>query len=240
MKKHRYKVSFSITTFIYVSLTLAYIYYMSQYFVVSQKEKDTVINISLSQFVPKAIEVPEPQEETKIEEPEPIEEEKIEPKPIVKEEPTPQPVIIEKPKPIVKKEVKKPKKIVKKKKIKKQKKLTKKKFKKKTTSKRASSKRATSKRVDPNKKSKFLAKLRAKINSAKSYPKMAKRRGMQGVIKVRFTILKNGNVSNISMSGPKVFYRSVKKAIKSAFPISKKAPLSLPTSCNIKLNYRLR
>ena len=234
MKKHRYKVSFSITTFIYVSLTLAYIYYMSQYFVVSQKEKDTVINISLSQFIPKAIDLPELQE-PEVKELEPIEEEKIEPKPIVKKEPTPKPVIKEKPKPIVKKEVKKPKK-----KIKKKKKLTKKRSKKKITSRRASSKKATSKRVDQNKKSKFLAKLRAKINSAKSYPKMAKRRGMQGVIKVKFTILKNGNVSNISMSGPKVFYRSVKKAIKSAFPISKNTPLSLPTTINLRLRYRLR
>jgi len=63
---------------------------------------------------------------------------------------------------------------------------------------------------------------------------------MQGVVKVKFTILKNGNVSNITMSGSKIFHRSVKKAIKSAFPISKKAPLPLPTTVNLTLRYRLR
>jgi len=236
LKNHRYKVSFSITTFIYVSLFLAYFYMMSQHFVVSQKEKDETINLSLSQFVPEVIEQPVVEEEL---EPEPEEEPVVEPEPIpepepeepVEEEIIPEPVVkpIPELKPVIK-EVKKkpkPKKIVKKKKKRKVKK--------------SSSRRATSSRVNPNKKSQFLARVRAKINRAKSYPRIARKRGMQGTVKVRFTILKNGQVGHISLRGPKVFHNSAKRAVKKAFPINtKNAPLSLPTTVNLSLRYQLK
>ncbi len=214
---------------------------MTQHFVVSQKEKDKTINLSLSQFVPEVIEQPLEEKE------EPIVEEEPEPEPepeIVEPEPIPEPVVEEKPvpEPVVVKKVEKkpePKKIVKKKK---KKKLVKKKVKKKKKkASRASSRRATSSRVDPNKKSRFLSQIRAKINRAKSYPRIAQKRGMQGVVKVRFTILKNGRVGHISVSGPKVFHNSAKRAVKKAFPINtKNAPLSLPTSVNLTLRYQLR
>ena len=212
---------------------------MTEPFVVSQKEKAEVINLSLSQFVPEVIEQPlEPEVEEVIEEPEP------EPEPeIVEPEPIPEPVIekpVMVPVPVVKKIEIKPKikKIVKKKKPKK---VVKKKKKKKKQATRASSRRATSSRVNPNKKSAFLSKIRAKINRAKSYPRIAKRRGMQGVLKVRFVILKNGRVGNISVKGPKVFHSSAKRAVKKAFPINtKNAPLSLPASVNLSLRYQLK
>jgi protein TonB len=64
---------------------------------------------------------------------------------------------------------------------------------------------------------------------------------MQGTIDVRFTILSNGRVGNISVSGPKVFHKSARNAVKSAFPINvKNAPISLPKSINIKLRYQIR
>jgi protein TonB len=133
----------------------------------------------------------------------------------------------------------KPKKIVKKKEKKKP--VKKRVRKKKKQASRASSRRATSSRIDPNKKSRFLASIRAKINRAKSYPRIAQKRGMQGTVKVKFTILKNGHVGNIRLSGPKVFHNSAKRAVKKAFPISvKNAPLSLPTSVNLSLRYQLR
>ncbi len=248
MKKHRYKVSFSFTTLIYISLFFTYIVFMGQKFVVSQQEKDKTIHLALSQFVPDCIEEPlepevEPIEEVIIEE-EPEPEPEPEPE-VVEPEPIPEPIVEEKnfvePVPVVKKIEKKPepKKIVKKKKPKK---VTKKKVvKKKKKASRASSRRATSTRVNPNKKSKFLAKIRAKINRAKSYPRIAQKRGMQGTVKVRFTILKNGRVGHISVNGPKVFHNSAKRAVKKAFPINtKNAPLSLPTSVNLSLRYQLR
>lgn len=239
MKRHRYKVSFSLTALMYVSLFLLYVFMMPDPFVVSQKEKSEVINISLSQFVPETIEELPLEEEV---ESEPVEEE-----PIVQEEPEPEPVPppvvkeipVVKPLPVVKKKPE-PKKIVKKKIIKK-KKRKKKVVKKKKKSSAASSRRATSSRVDPNKKSQFLAKIRAKINRAKSYPRIAKRRGMQGFVKVRFTILKNGSVGNITVKGPKVFHASAKSAVKKAFPIkTKNTPLRLPTTVNLTLRYKLR
>jgi len=238
VKKHRYKVSFSLTTLIYVSLFFAYIVFMGQKFVVSQEEKDKSINLSLSQFVPDCIEEPLEPEEKPIEEP--IIEEEPEPE-VIEPEPIPEPVVEEKNfvevVPVVKKVEKKPKP----KKIVKKKKKPKKVVKKKKRKSAASSRRATSSRVDPNKKSAFLSKIRAKINRAKSYPRIAKRRGMQGIVKVRFTILKNGRVGNISLRGPKVFHSSAKRAVKKAFPINvKNAPLRLPTTVNLSLRYKLR
>ncbi len=232
MKNHRYKVSFSITTLIYVSLFLAYLTMMSQHFVVSQKEKDEVINLSLSQFVPEVIEQPpEPIEE-------PIVEEIIEPEP--EPEPEPEEPVVEEivPEPVVK-PIPELKPVIKKVKKKKTKKIIKKKKQRKV--KKRSSRRATSSRVNPKKKSQFLARIRAKINRAKSYPRIAQKRGMQGTVKVRFTILKNGRVGHISVSGPKVFHNSAKRAVKKAFPINtKNAPLSLPTSVNLTLRYQLK
>ena len=235
MKNHRYKVSFSITTLIYVSLFLAYLYMVSQHFIVSQKEKDQVINLSLSQFVPEVIEQPpEPIEEPIVEE---IIEPEPEPEPEIEEpEPEPEPVVIEKP---VVKPIPELKPVIKKVKKKKTKKVVKKKKKRKV--KKRSSRRATSSRVNPNKKSQFLARIRAKINRAKSYPRIAQKRGMQGTVKVRFSILKSGHVGNISVSGPKVFHNSAKRAVKKAFPLNtKNAPLRLPTTVNLSLRYRLR
>ena len=204
---------------------------MSQHFVVSQKEKDQTIHLALSQFIPEVIEQPpEPIEE-------PIVEEIIEPEPEPEiEEPEPEPVVIEKP---VVKPIPELKPVIKKVKKKKSKKVVKKK--KKSKVKKRSSRRATSSRVDPNKKSQFLARIRAKINRAKSYPRIAQKRGMQGTVKVRFTILKNGRVGRISVSGPKVFHSSAKRAVKKAFPINtKNAPLSLPASVNLSLRYQLK
>ena len=216
---------------------MLYFYAMSQYFIVSQAEKDKVINLSLSQFVPEAIELPPEPEK-------PIVEEIVEPEPepepeVIEPEPLPEPVIEKKfieTVPVVKKIEKKPKP----KKIQK-KKPEKKVVKKKKKRRNASSRRATSQRVNVNKKSQFLAQIRAKINRAKSYPRIAQRRGMQGIVKVKFTILKNGRVGNISVRGPKVFHNSAKSAVKKAFPINvKNAPLSLPTSVNLSLRYKLR
>jgi len=245
VKKHRYKVSFSLTTLIYISLFLTYLVFLGEHFVVSQKEKDKTINLSLSQFSPEVIEqpaeepvvekeepvvedVPEPEPEPEVVEPEIIPEPL--PEPVIEEKPVPEPVVVKKvePKPKPKKVIKK--KIKKKKVVKKRKKAS-----------RASSKRATSSRIDPNKKSRFLANIRAKINRAKSYPRIAQRRGMQGVVKVKFTILKNGHVGNITIRGPKVFQNSARSAVKKAFPINvKNAPLRLPTTVNLSLRYKLR
>ena len=184
---------------------------------------------------------------------EPVPEEPILEKPEI-EKPKPEPIIektILKPSPVKKKSVKKE--ILKKKMLKKpkqkSKKVLKKKVKKRLHQKRVlhkirkkakTNKMASKRQASPAKKNRFLNQLRAKINRYKTYPRIAQRRGMQGTVTVKFTILANGQLGNISVSGPKAFHRSVKGAVKKAFPIAvQNAPLSLPTTVNLTLRYQL-
>ena len=74
-----------------------------------------------------------------------------------------------------------------------------------------------------NKQSKkaFLQNIRSQIIANKSYPRIAKRRHIEGDIKVRFNISENGQVNNIRfINGKRIFYKSVKKAIERTFPIA--------------------
>jgi len=90
-------------------------------------------------------------------------------------------------------------------------------------------------------KNRFLAQIRQRIDRHKSYPRIAKKRRMQGAVKVRFTILPNGEVGAVSVEGPKVFLRSARQAVIDAFPVSVKAvPMHLPATVNLTLRYRLR
>jgi len=90
-------------------------------------------------------------------------------------------------------------------------------------------------------KNRFLAKIRRRIDQHKSYPRIAKKRRMQGAVKVRFTILPSGEVGAVSVEGPKVFLRSARQAVIDAFPVSVKAvPMHLPATVNLTLRYRLR
>ena len=192
-------------------------------------------------------EVEEPPKEEPVveEEPKPIEEPVKEPevpeepieekKPEVKEEVIPEPIVPKAPPKPVKKEVKKKPEV--------EKKPKKKTVKKKTVKKKQVAQKASSRKmkISAAQKNQFLASIRAKINKHKSYPRIAKKRGMQGSVDVKFTILSNGNVGNISVKGPKVFHKSARKAVKSAFPINvKNAPVALPQSINIKLLYQIR
>jgi protein TonB len=251
VKKHRYKVSFSLTTFLYVALFSLYFYLLNQHITISDTPKDDTIELALSQFVPEA---PPSQADAPVQpeqlveeepEPEPEKEEKVEEeveetqKPVEEEtkEPEPEPIIKEKPvvEPVVKKEVQKPRKRIQKKKP-----PRKKVAKKRKPRKKRQVSGGGSPRYSAGQRSSFLARIRARIDRAKSYPRIAQRRGMQGVVRVRFTILANGHVGNISLSGPKVFHASARKAVKSAFPVNvKKAPLHLPTTVNLSLRYTL-
>jgi len=233
VKKYHFSLSFLITLFLYVAVVSVFFLFVKKIAGTEQKPKEKAISFSLSQY----------KQET-------IVEEIIEPKPI--EEPIEKSVEKEvKPETIIKKVIPKPLSVIKKKKVIKKKrvhkKVIKRKVKKTVVKKRTirkvkkASKRASKSQASPAKKKAFLAKVRAKINRAKSYPRIAQRRGMQGAVKVRFTILKNGHVSNIQVSGKKVFFKSAKQAVKKAFPISvKNIPMHLPTTVNLTLRYQLR
>lgn len=236
MLRNRHFISYFSTTLIYLSLAGLYFYVQERQFVSEEQLELQTINMTLSTFVPEVIppveEVEEEIIEDKIIEEEPVVEPEVIEEPVVEEEVIPDP-IIEKiiPKPVVEEVKPKPKPKVKKK-VKK--KVKTKKKRKKTLSSVAS-------KSSPAHKNKFLAQIRANINKHKSYPRIAKRRGMQGAVKVKFTILRSGKVGHISVDGPKVFRNSARDAVKSAFPINvKKSPLSLPMSVNITLRYQIR
>ena len=86
----------------------------------------------------------------------------------------------------------------------------------------------------------FLNNLLRKINRNKSYPIVAKRAGISGSVKISFTILPNGEVSNISINGPSIFYKSSYNAIVKSFPIdTTDAPFYLPKRINMQLLYKI-
>lgn len=245
MQRHgpRHFTAYMITIAVYAFAAFLVYYSQTHHFTSSEEPKESVIKMSLSQFVPEVL-TPQP--------PEPIIEEIVEPIP---EEPVPEPEeVVEKeiveeviPEPIVEKIVEKPatkvvkkkpkpkKKVIKKKIVKKK---TAKKKKRKTASRQTSSKQSQS---TPAQKNKFWNALRKKIDKHKFYPRIAKKRGMEGTVKVKFTILRNGKVGKISVDGPKIFHNSARNAVKKAFPIDvKKAPISFPASINLKLRYQIR
>ncbi|MCF6205467.1 MAG: TonB family protein [Sulfurovum sp.] len=251
MKKHRYKSSFLLAALIYVGFFLLYLYMIQQRVTMTSEDpQKDAIELSLSQFVlqapPSETIAPVQQEQLLEEEPESESEpEKAEEEPVLEErvpDPDPEPVVKEKPviTPVVKKVSSKPKqKVVKKRQVKK-KHFRKKHAKRKKPRKKRQVCGGGSPRYSAAQRNRFLALIRQKIDRAKFYPRIAQRRGMQGMVKVRFTILSNGHVSNIVLSGPKVFYASARKAVKSAFPVDvKKATLSLPTTVNLSLRYRI-
>ena len=67
----------------------------------------------------------------------------------------------------------------------------------------------------------FLRNVRSKIIAHKKYPKIAKRRHIEGSVKVRFDININGQVTNIRfINGKRIFQKSIKKTLAQCFPMS--------------------
>lgn len=226
--KHRNTLSFLITSAFYIAFGSTLYFFQNKYETVSPCKQDQTIQISLSEFTPE-VEDPKPEEEPVKEETEP----EKEPEKVLEEKPEPVEEVIVPP---VKPEVK-PKPIVKKEKPKK-KKVSKKKRKRKPKKKQKAN---TSRAVSTAEINRLYAQVRHRINKHKSYPKTALRRRMQGSVKVSFTILKNGTVSNVRVSGPKIFHKSARTAVKSAAPFPTKAfKVSLPKSITITLHYKIR
>ncbi|MBN2722152.1 MAG: TonB family protein, partial [Campylobacterales bacterium] len=86
----------------------------------------------------------------------------------------------------------------------------------------------------------FESMIKHRINQYKFYPAIAKNRGIEGVIQASFVILPNGNVTDISVSGPNALKGAAREAITRAFPIDvSNSPVSLPTTMHISLRYSL-
>ena len=88
----------------------------------------------------------------------------------------------------------------------------------------------------------FFKKIKTTINKNKSYPRKAVRRGIEGDIKISFTLLENGNVKDIKIiSGKNIFKKSAIKSIQKSFPIKIDNKLfKFPKIFTIKINYMLK
>lgn len=88
----------------------------------------------------------------------------------------------------------------------------------------------------------FLAYLVERINSHKIYPKSARRRAIQGDVKMAFNVFANGNVENIRLvSGKKIFKTSAYNAIDKSFPIDIDTTLfHFPKEFTITIAYILK
>ncbi len=246
MFRNRLFISYVMTASLYLLVAGILVYFQQTVFIAKEQIKEQVLCMSLHSFVPEVMPVEqEEQEETQQTPEEPVVEpevtQEIMPKkePEVQKEVDPEPtVVIPKPKPIVKQVKKKPL----------AKKQPKKQPKKQLTPKKVSTAQQTKQQVASRQtqssaaeQNQFLVAIREKINQHKSYPRIAKKRGMQGAVNVKFTILSSGKVAQITVSGPKIFHASAEHAVQSAFPIDvKKAPLSLPTTVSITLQYKFR
>ena len=92
------------------------------------------------------------------------------------------------------------------------------------------------------KQRKFIEHLIKRINSNKSYPNMARRRGIEGVVDVKFKILPNGNVKDIKIiSGRSIFKKATIQAIERSFPIEVDSTLfNFPELFKVKIAYILK
>jgi len=159
--------------------------------------------------------------------PEPIMEPIVEPitKEVLPEPPEPvvEEVVVVPPKKIEKKVLKK---VVKKKKVPKKKKIVKKK--KRSKSKKVA-KRPPKTQLSSSKrkavKNSYLSKVKRTIEQRKSYPKAAKRLKQEGVVTIRFTILRNGKIKNLAVLKKSKYRKLDKAAIKTVRKIISFEPI---------------
>ena len=86
----------------------------------------------------------------------------------------------------------------------------------------------------------LLARIKRRIARNKSYPRSAKRRRMEGSVRVSFTITRGGGVRGIRCQGLAPFCASARSAVRRAFPVrTGDASSSLPRRVTVTLRYRL-
>lgn len=86
----------------------------------------------------------------------------------------------------------------------------------------------------------FLAKIKRRIARHKRYPPAARRRRLQGTVRVSFTVLSSGRVASISVRGPRTFTASARRAVQQAFPVNvSRVNVSLPRRLTVTLRYRI-
>jgi len=90
-------------------------------------------------------------------------------------------------------------------------------------------------------KQRYLSQLLTHIEGYKNYPKVARRRGIEGNIKVAFKILPNGNIENLDASGRSLLLiKAAKQAVRDAMPLPD-PPIgaSYPVLISFRMQYQL-
>jgi len=88
---------------------------------------------------------------------------------------------------------------------------------------------------------KYYSSIKEAINKNKSYPRVAVKRGIEGMVKIKFTISKFGELISFNIiEGKRVFKNSISNAVKNSFPLTPpKGILSSNTQLSLMVNYRL-
>ena len=195
----RYLNSFFITSFLYLTIALIFINVISNVNLVTKKEEESITKISLNSVAVQKVEevakevekqiVPEPIIEKIVEKPAPkvIEKPKKVEKKIVKQE-KPIEKIVEKPAPKV---VEKENENIEKMAVAEQNEIS--------TKQESIIQSNSNNERNKNLESEYLAKVQAKIEKNKVYPKVAKRLNQTGKVIVSFDILKDGKITNIKI-----------------------------------------
>ena len=195
----RYLNSFFITSFLYLSIALIFINVINDVSFETKKEEESITKISLNSVAIQKVEevakevekeiIPEPIIEKIVEKPAPkvIEKPKKVEKKIVKQE-KPIEKIVEKPAPKV---VEKENENIEKMAVAEQNEIS--------TKQESIIQSNSNNERNKNLESEYLAKVQAKIEKNKVYPKVAKRLNQTGKVIVSFDILKDGKITNIKI-----------------------------------------
>jgi protein TonB len=90
-------------------------------------------------------------------------------------------------------------------------------------------------------KHEYLRRLMAHIESHKHYPRVARRRGIEGEVEVSFRLLQGGGVDNVVVEGHRTLRKAVEDAITAAQPMpNPPAELALPLPISFSVLFSLR
>ena len=208
-------------------------------------DQETITHVRFSTFVPPPVQVVEPvMEQPK---PEPI----VPPEPEIVPEPPPKPKPVKKvkkvkpkpkPKPVKKKLVKRKPVVKQKKQVVKQKPSTQRPPQASKPVKASPIVAPTDPRLIEQTRMTYQALLMRHIDVHKQYPRVARKRKIQGEITVTFTLLADGNIKNLTTMGKRsILKKATIQAVQDALPMPRPPKqLSLPMEIKFKMDYFLK
>jgi protein TonB len=87
----------------------------------------------------------------------------------------------------------------------------------------------------------YLSNVMAHIEQHKWYPKAARRRGIEGEVNVRFTLLPDGSAKGVMVeNGPTILIAAARKAVEKATPMPKPPEnIHCPLECEFRMRFSL-